>query len=375
MWIATVGNGDWPSRPGLPAAAQRAQFRRLLDVATALHLNTVYVQVRPSADAFYRSRYEPWSRYLTGRQGGDPGYDPLRFMVADAHARGLQLHAWFNPYRVSTAPERTHLAPANPARRHPDWVHRYGRSLWYDPGLPQVRELITSVVLDVVHRYDIDGVHFDDYFYPYPIHGENFPDQATYATYGRGFTRVADWRRHNVDTLVREVSARVHQAKPWVRFGVSPFGVWRNRSTDPAGSATHALQSYDAVYADSRTWVRRGWVDYVVPQLYWPIGYRPADYRTLVNWWARQVAGTPVQLVIGQAAYRVGHGGAWDDPGELPRHLRLDAQLPEVGGEAFFSATDLRQNPLGFATRLQREQFAQPAPRRPGCTHRDGPAG
>jgi uncharacterized lipoprotein YddW (UPF0748 family) len=361
MWISTVGNGDWPSRPGLPAATQQAQFRRLLDVASRLNLNTVYVQVRPSADAFYASPYEPWSRYLTGKQGGDPGYDPLTFMVEEAHARGLELHAWFNPYRVSTASARGHLAPGNPARQHPDWVHRYGTTLWYDPGLPQVRDLITRVVLDVVRRYDVDGVHFDDYFYPYPVSGKDFPDAATFEKYGSGFQRVTDWRRHNVDMLVRDVSAQVHAAKPWVRFGISPFGVWRNRSADPDGSDTRALQSYGAIYADSRAWVRNAWVDYVAPQLYWPIGYRAADYRTLLDWWSRQVAGTPVQLVIGQAAYRVGHGGPWDDPDELSRHMRLDSASGQVRGEAFFSATDLRQNPLGFATGLLREHFTHPA--------------
>ena len=361
MWITTLGNGDWPSRPGLPVARQKAEFVRLLDLARSLNLNTVYVQIRPSADAFYPSPYEPWSRYLTGVPGRDPGYDPLKFMVEEAHARGLEFHAWFNPFRVSTGPDPAKLAPNNPARRHPDWVHRYGGALWYDPGLPQVRDLVDKVVMDVVNKYDIDGVHLDDYFYPYPVPGKAFPDKATFRRYGAGFTNVGDWRRHNIDELVQGLSTRIHRAKPWVKFGISPFGVWRNRSSDPNGSATRALQSYDDIYADTRTWVKNNWVDYIAPQLYWPIGYGPADYRTLVAWWAEQVAGTRVQLIIGQAGYRVGHGGPWNDGGEISRHLSVDARYPQVRGEAFFSARDLAQNHENFAARLFHDHYERPA--------------
>jgi uncharacterized lipoprotein YddW (UPF0748 family) len=361
MWIASVGNGDWPAQPGLPPARQQAQYRHLLDVAQKLNLNTVYVQIRPTADAFYPSPYEPWSEYLTGKQGRDPGYDPLRFLVTEAHARGLEFHAWFNPYRVSTRPDRKRLAPGNPARRHPDRVHRYGENLWYDPGLPEVRNLVSQVVLDVVRKYDIDGVHFDDYFYPYPLPGKAFPDQTTFKKYGSGFKGVAEWRRHNVDLLVQGLYTQIHQAKRWVQFGISPFGVWRNRSTDPAGSDTAALQSYDEIYADSRKWVKNGWVDYVAPQLYWPVGFKAADYRTLVAWWARQVSGTPVQLIIGQAAYQVGHGSPWHDPAELSRHLTIDSAYPAVGGDAFFSAIDLVEDRRGFASRLLRDHYARPA--------------
>jgi len=361
MWITTVNNGDWPDRRGLPAAKQQAQYRHLLDVAKKLNLNTVYVQVRPAADAFYRSPYEPWSQYLTGHQGGDPGYDPLAFLVAEAHKRGLEFHAWFNPYRASAQADRAKLAPNSQARLHPDWVHRYGGALWFDPGLPQVRDLVTRVVLDVVRRYDIDGVHLDDYFYPYPLPGQAFPDSATFKKYGKGHKGVGDWRRHNVDALIQTLHTQIHQAKPYVRFGVSPFGVWRNKSKDPAGSATAALQSYDDIYADSRKWVRSGWVDYIAPQLYWPIGFKAADYRTLVAWWAKQVAGTRTQLVIGQAAYQVGQAGPWKDPAELSRHVAVDARDPRVGGEAYFSARDLAQDRKGFASRLLRDHYARPA--------------
>ena len=354
MWIATVKHIDWPRSRN--AKAQRAEFVRLLDTAKRMRLNAVYVQIRPTADAFYRSPYEPWSQWITGKQGRDPGYDVLGFMLREAHARGLEFHAWFNPYRVSRQPKLKALAPSSPARRHPAWVRRYAKQLWYDPGLPQVRDLVTKVVMDVVNKYDIDGVHFDDYFYPYPAGGKSFPDKATYKTYGKGLPR-ATWRRHNVDTLIQGLSRRIHETKPQVRFGVSPFGVWRNKKTDPAGSNTDALQSYDALYADTRTWVRRGWIDYITPQLYWPIGDRRADYRTLVAWWSRQVAGTRVQLTIGQAAYRAGTTKRWKNPDELSRHLALNERYPQVQGDIFFSATNITANRRGWATRLRAAHY------------------
>jgi uncharacterized lipoprotein YddW (UPF0748 family) len=360
MWIATVTGIDWPSDTGHPPARQQAEYLRLLDTATALHLNAVFVQIRPTADAFYPSPYEPWSQWITGKQGKNPGYDVLGYMLKEAHARGLEFHAWFNPYRVSRQKNIKKLAATNPARRHPSWVRRYGGGLWYDPGLPQVRDLVGNVVRDVVRKYDIDGVHFDDYFYPYPESGD-FPDKATYRAYGKGFKTKADWRRDNVNTLIRRVSGEVHRAKPWVRFGISPFGVWRNASTDRAGSATRALQSYDDIYADSRLWVRRGWVDYIVPQLYWPIGDPRADYRTLTAWWSRQVRGTGVQLAIGHGAYRVGEPGPWRRPAELSRQLDVNGKYPEVRGDVFFSARDLAANRRGFAARIAAAHYSRPA--------------
>ncbi|WP_019634583.1 glycoside hydrolase family 10 protein [Actinomadura atramentaria] len=369
MWITTVGGADWPAGDR-SRDEQQERFRRLLDTARAMNFNTVYVQIRPNADAFYASPYEPWSQWITGTQGKDPGWDVLGFMVKEAHERGLEFHAWFNPYRVSRDTDRSKLAASSPARRHPDWVHAYGGGLWYDPGLPQVRDLVTRSVLDVVNRYDIDGVHFDDYFYPYPEDGKDYPDKAAYAAYGKGKSRAA-WRRANVDGLVRGLSADIHRAKPWVRFGISPFGVWRNADTDPAGSATRALQSYDDQYADTRRWVREGWLDYVTPQLYWPIGDDRADYRTLVAWWANLVKGTRVQLTIGQAAYRVGEGGPWRDKAELSRHLALNARYPQVRGDVFFSAADVAANRRGFAERLRADHYPRPALLPPAG---DGPA-
>jgi uncharacterized lipoprotein YddW (UPF0748 family) len=360
MWIATVRGTDWPGRAGHAAERQRAEYRRLMDAAKALHFNAVFVHVRPTADAFYASPHEPWSQWITGRQGRDPGYDVLGFMLREAHARGLEFHAWFNPYRVSPQKDLNKLAPNNPARRHPGWVRRYGDGLWYDPGLPQVRDLVSTVILDVVREYDIDGVHFDDYFYPYPAGGD-YPDRATFKAHGKGFDSTAAWRRHNVNTLVERVSGEIHRAKPWVRFGISPFGVWRNRSSDPDGSATRALQSYDDIYADSRLWVKKGWVDYIAPQLYWPIGDPLADYRTLTAWWARQVRDTGVQLMIGHGAYRVGAAGPWRNAGELSRQLTVNGKFPEVRGAVFFSARDLVSDRRGFATKLRKDHYRRPA--------------
>jgi len=356
MWIATVANMDWPSKSGEAAAQQQAEYRRMLDTAVALRLNAVFVQVRPAGDAFYPSQYEPWSAYLTGTQGKSPGYDVLRFLVDEAHKRNLEFHAWFNPYRASMDTDRGKLAANDPARLHPSWAVTYGSQLWYDPGLPQVRELAETVVLDVLKRYDVDGIHFDDYFYPYPESGD-FPDQASYKAYGGGMGKAA-WRRKNVDTLVSDLSTRIHQLKPWVKFGISPFGVWRNKSADPAGSATSALQSYDDKYADTPGWIKKGWLDYVAPQLYWQMSDPRAGYATLVGWWARQVAGTNVQLWIGQPGYQV---ATWKKPAELSRHLTLDAKYPQVSGEVFFSAGDLMRNPGGFATRIRADHFQRPA--------------
>ncbi|TDD26027.1 hypothetical protein E1287_36805 [Actinomadura sp. KC06] len=359
MWIATVAGIDWPKDTGDPAAKQRAQFTRLLDTATAMNMNAVFVQIRPNSDAFYPSPYEPWSQWITGTQGKDPGYDVLAFMIKEAHARNLEFHAWFNPYRVSRQDDLNKLSPKSPARQHPDWVRKYGAGLWYDPGIPQVRDLATRAVMDVVAKYDIDAVHFDDYFYPYP-EGKEFPDQATYKAHGGGMDK-GDWRRGNVDTLVRSLSGKIHDKKPWVRFGISPFGVWRNASTDPRGSDTRALQSYDDIYADTRTWIKKGWIDYVTPQLYWPIGDPRADYAELAGWWADQVEGTDVQLTIGQGAYRVGKDAAWKDPAELSRHLTLNAKHPQIRGDVYFSASDIVSNRRGFAARLREDHYPRPA--------------
>ncbi|MBX6762202.1 MAG: family 10 glycosylhydrolase [Rubrobacteraceae bacterium] len=370
VWVASVSNIDWPSRPGLPARRQKRELLDILDAVRSLGMNAVILQVRPAADALYPSRYAPWSSYLTGRQGRSPGYDPLAFAVEEAHRRGLELHAWFNPYRVSTGSSLRGLSPRSPAREHPGWVVRYGGRLYFDPGIPGVRRLIERSVMEVVGRYDVDAVHLDDYFYPYPVSGEGFPDGGTFRRYGGRFRSKAAWRRNNVDLLVGGLSRQIKRKKRYVKFGISPFGIWRNRSEDPRGSATSGLSSYDDLYADSRGWVRRGWLDYVVPQVYWNFGYGPAPYEVLVRWWAEQVRGRGVELYIGQAAYKIGSGGAWDDPNEMPSHVRFDRRHPGVRGDVYFSVSDVLKNPLGFRGRLARDLYRHPAlipaMRRPG---------
>jgi uncharacterized lipoprotein YddW (UPF0748 family) len=364
-WIASVTNIDWPSSKGLPAAQQQAELIGWLDEAVARRLNTVMLQVRPTADAFWPSPLEPWSEWLTGVQGQNPGYDPLAFAVTEAHKRNLELHAWFNPYRVAMHTDPSRLLPTHPARVHPDWILPYGGKLYYNPGIPEVRRFTEDAILDAVARYDIDGVHFDDYFYPYPVAGQVFDDEATYQRYGGGFPVKADWRRYNVDLLVSELAERIASVKPWVKFGISPFAVWRNKATDPAGSDTTAgVQTYDDLGADTRKWVREQWIDYLVPQVYWSIGFAPADYAKVVDWWAGQVAGTDVQLFIGQANYKVGtstQSPEWMDPAELSRHLTFNRRYPQVRGDVYFSAKDVRANRLSHMDILQAEHYAHPA--------------
>ncbi len=360
MWIATVANTNWPSAPGLSPAEQRQELLDLLDLAVANRLNAVMFQVRPTADAFWPSPYEPWSQYLTGTQGRDPGWDPLGTAVHEAHRRGLELHAWFNPYRVAMTEDPSTLVPGHPARVHPEWVLPYGGKLYYNPGIPEVRRFVEDAMLDAVRRYPLDAVHWDDYFYPYPVAGQTFADQDTFARYGAGFTDADAWRRHNTDLLVSEMAVRIKRIRPTTQYGISPFGVWRNAATDPLGSATQAgVQTYDDLHADTRGWVKRGWLDYIAPQVYWlaqPLDQQvPANYAVLVPWWSDVVAGTGTKLYIGEAVYKVGAAGQpeqWFDPAELSRHLDLCAQHPEVRGNILYSATQVAADPLGAISLL-----------------------
>jgi uncharacterized lipoprotein YddW (UPF0748 family) len=376
VWIASVVNIDWPSATGLSPDQQRAELLAWYDEAVANGFNAVFVQVRPTADTFWPSRLEPWSKYLTGTQGQHPGWDPLRFAVRQAHARNLEFHAWFNPYRVSMDTDVEALVPTHPARVHPDWRVEYAGRLYYDPGVPAAREHTEDVILEAVRRYDIDAVHFDDYFYPYPdAAGTPFPDDASFELYGDGFPDTpegrADWRRHNTDLLVSELRERIQDVKPWVKFGVSPFAVWRNIATDPEGSDTQAgAETYDDLYADTRGWVRKEWVDYIAPQVYWNIGFAVADYAKLVPWWAAQVESTGVQLYIGQATYKIGveppQDPAWLDPEEMTRHLAfnrdvVNADGPAVDGDIYFSAKDVRADRLGGMSIVVADHYERPA--------------
>ncbi|MEU4467325.1 family 10 glycosylhydrolase [Streptomyces sp. NPDC024017] len=365
VWIASVANRDWPSKPGLTASQQRAELLTHLDTAVRNRLNTVFFQVRPTADALWPSPYEPWSQYLTGTQGEDPGWDPLGTAVEEAHARGLKLHAWFNPYRIAVHADPSRLAASHPARMNPDWVVTYGGKLFYNPGLPEVRAFVEDAMLDAVATYPVDGVHFDDYFYPYPVVGESFDDDAAYDEHGGGFPDRAAWRRDNIDLLVRETADRVKEVRPSARFGISPFGVWRNVATDPLGSDTRAgVQTYDDLHADTRKWVREGWIDYIVPQLYWNIGFAAADYAKLLPWWAEASRDSSTQLYVGEALYKAGdpaQPAAWQETGELSRHLTLAGEHPQVRGHVYFAAKDVAADRIGAMARVVADHYGQPA--------------
>jgi len=290
-WIATVHNIDWPSEPGLPLAQQQEELLALLDRAQSVGLNAVVFQIRPTCDALYASEIEPWSRYLTGHIGKDPGYDPLAFAIREAHARGLELHAWFNPYRARPGKNDPRVAkghvtdPSSPLNHA---LRPYGELLLLDPGLPEVRAYSTRVILDVVERYDIDGVHMDDYFYPYPDKRPDgsvvpFPDDASYAAFGEGLSR-SDWRRRNVDTFVRELQAAVHAKKPWLKVGIAPFGIWRPKHPP----SVEGMDAFEAISADTRRWLMEGWVDYLSPQLYWGTYFPEQPFGDLAEWWEAQ---------------------------------------------------------------------------------------
>jgi uncharacterized lipoprotein YddW (UPF0748 family) len=293
VWVAAVANMDWPSRPGLPVDSQKAELVRMLDRTRELGLNAFIFHIRPAADALYASELEPWSEYLTGEQGRapEPFYDPLEFAVREAHARGLELHAWFNPYRARHPSAQGPLAATHIANTHPELVKEYGSYLWMDPGEDAIRERSIAVVLDVVNRYDVDGVHIDDYFYPYRERGPDgleldFPDSASYAAYraAGGTLGRSDWRRSNVDRYVEDLYASVKRAKPWVKVGISPIGTWRVGGAPQLGG----FDAFEQIYADSRKWLMDGNLDYFVPQLYWPISRTDVSFPVLLNWWAEQ---------------------------------------------------------------------------------------
>ncbi len=352
-WVATVANMDWPSRPGLPVAQQKAEILRILNFARDLNLNALVWQVRPMADAFYRSPYEPWSHYLSGASGRDPGYDPLEFVVQEAHARNIEIHAWFNPYRAGVS-AKTDYSATHISRTNPDLVRRYGKSLWMDPGDKRVRERTVRVVRDVVKRYGIDGVHLDDYFYPYAERDAAgkiipFPDQNTYGKYVQdgGRLSLGDWRRDNVNTLVRELSVAIKSEKSWVLFGVSPFGIWR--PGNPRG--IQGMDPYLEIYADARLWWHEGWVDYLAPQLYWKIAPPAQSYPALLNWWADENRHNR-HLWPGHFAQKV-ESRAFSSQ-EIVDQIALTRARPDSSGDILFSMRTLLSNPDQLSDKLKK---------------------
>jgi uncharacterized lipoprotein YddW (UPF0748 family) len=345
-WIATVANIDWPSKPGLPVAQQQAELISLLDRAAQHHFNAVFFQVRSVSDAFYASSIEPWSEYLTGVQGRgpEPFYDPLAFAVTEAHRRGLELHAWFNPFRAGHPQARSPSAPNHISRALPELVRHYGDQIWLDPGEPPVQARVVAVVLDVVKRYDVDGVIMDDYFYPYPQKNAfgltmDFPDEASWKRYGAGTgLSRADWRRENIDHFILKLSQSIKAAKPWVQFGISPFGIWRPKNPPPIAG----LDAYDKIYADARKWLAYGWVDYVAPQLYWPIAQPQQSFPLLFNWWRAQNvhnrhvwpgladSSVGVKFPVAEIPGQIQVIRQKDDPGAVHYHLRSVLDNPAL---------------------------------------------
>lgn len=363
VWIATVENIDWPSKRGLSVDQQKAEFIRLLDMHQRNGMNAIVMQIRPVSDAFYPSRFEPWSEYLNGRQGlaPVPYYDPLQFMIEETHKRGMEFHAWMNPYRAVFNVTRSSVSPNHISRLFPQWFITYGNTRYFDPGIPQVREHVTSVVRDVVERYDVDAIHFDDYFYPYRIPGKEFPDQETYLKYGNGMNKD-DWRRSNVDTIIKMLSAAIKSVNPRVKFGISPFGVWRNSSKDPRGSASKAgVTNYDDLYADILLWLQKGWVDYIAPQLYWETTHKLVGFYMLLDWWAKNTYGR--HLYIGHGIYRAleSKTGTWRSNSELPNQIKAIRAKPNAQGSIFFSSASFFRNPNGWNDSLRNNYYRFPA--------------
>lgn len=364
-WIATVANIDWPRQGCVDPKAQQVHLVEILDSLKMLKFNAIVFQIRPTADALYDSEIEPWSKWLSGCQGvcPEPYYDPLEFVIGEAHRRQIDVHVWLNPYRVVLKEEDIDsLASNHIYKRRPEWFVKYGKQYYFNPGLDETRGYLNRVVADVVARYDVDAVHFDDYFYPYRIAGLEFPDRGTFEKYPRGFRDIDSWRRNNVDMIIQELAHTIHSRKPWVEFGVSPFGVWRNDNKDPNGSRTLAGQTnYDDLYADVRLWLRKGWIDYVVPQLYWEIGKAVADYLVLSRWWVDNSYGR--NLYIGISSSNIGaiRPAAWHRPNELCRQMRVNRHYEEIGGEAFFSCKTLLANPQGLCDSLMRTFYRYPA--------------
>lgn len=350
-WIATVAGVDWPnpSSVGKPDV-QKQDMIRMLDSLQVLGFNAVIFQVRPTADALYYSELEPMSHWVTGQQGewnNRAPFDPLQLVIEEAHKRNMQVHAWLNPYRITQGVMTLKgLADSHIARQHPEWLACYNKQWYFQPGLDDTRHWICGVVADIVRRYDVEGIHMDDYFYPYPVDGKSFPDEYIYQLMPRGCKTLGDWRRNNVNMVIKELHDTIKAIRPEVEFGISPFGVWRNVKQDPRGSQTQALANYDQLYADIRLWMENGWIDYVVPQLYWEIGKKIADYKHLCYWWAENCFQT--KLYIGMAPYKLGRKGeadAWQKGNEIARQMRLNRTIPQIQGEVMYSTRPLLRNP------------------------------
>ena len=361
VWIATVDNIDWPLRGMVNSDEQKKEFIRQLDMHKRNGMNAVIMQIRPAADAFYPSQYEPWSQWLTGKQGKPPSpyYDPLKFMIEETHKRSMEFHAWCNPYRADFKIGASSIAPSHITRIHPEWFLTYGDKKYFDPANKDAQRFVVKVISDIVSRYDIDAIHMDDYFYPYRIAGKEFPDESSYRKSGTKLTKD-DWRRSNVDSIIKMLSVGIKKVKPYCKFGISPFSVWRNKDKDPEGSDSKAGQTnYDDLYADILLWMKKDWIDYVAPQLYFEIGHDKVAFEKLLDWWSNHSYGKHVYIGIG--IYRAGSNGSWKNPNELPNQLKLMRQYPNVQGGIYFSSKSFNNNPNGWNDSLRNNYYKIPA--------------
>ncbi|WP_156300309.1 glycoside hydrolase family 10 protein [Streptobacillus canis] len=354
VWVASVINLDFPKTKTMEE--QKREIDTMMDNVKSWGLNAVFFHVRPSADALYNSDFEPWSIYLTGVQNQNPGYDPLEYAINAAHKRGIELHAWINPYRASMTTDISKLSDKSIVKRKPEWIFEYEGKFYMNPGNPKVVSYVSGAIEEIVEKYDIDGLHLDDYFYPYPSStakmGDNV-DQKEFDMYGAGYSNREDWRRDNVNNMIKNLSVSVHKIKPNLSFGVSPFGIWRNIENDARGSKTRGLQSYDSLYADSLKWMQEGWIDYVAPQIYWNIGFEKADYEELVKWWAEKSSETNTPLYVGHGVYKYLEGNPWKDPKELEKQLKLNEKYEAVDGSIFFRYGTLLENPSDILKQIE----------------------
>ncbi len=363
VWVATVENIDWPNKAGETTDKQQQELLNLLDQCKKEGINAVIFQVRPAADAFYAKSLEPWSKYLTGRQGKAPSpfFDPLAFAITEAHKRGMELHAWFNPYRATKDTNYKALSPDHITNKKPDWFFTYGGMKLFNPGIPAVRDYIVKVILHVVDNYDVDGIHMDDYFYPYKIEGQKINDEEAFKQYGNGFTNIEDWRRNNINLLVKMLNDSIHLHNPRIKFGISPSCIWANKYQDADGSDTHGGDTYFQLYADTRKWIKEGWIDYIVPQIYHSQTDKRVNFNVLVDWWGYHAYNR--QLYIGQGPYRAVANKLADFkvPDEIPNEIKYLRKNTSVQGSVFFSANSLTKNPLGVTDSLINNYYRYPA--------------
>ncbi|MDF4222925.1 family 10 glycosylhydrolase [Maribacter sp. M208] len=364
VWIATVVNIDWPKNGNDSAEKQKTDFLKILDFYERENYNAVIVQVRAAGDAFYQSDYAPYSRFLTGEEGTAPKWntDVLEWIINETHERGMEFHAWLNPYRATFDENFEVLSETHDYCTHPEWIVHYGKKNYYNPGLPEVRNHFSNIIAELVTNYDVDAIHFDDYFYPYTIKDAVFNDSLAFKTYALKNQKLDDWRRSNIDSLVRQSHKTIKSIKPWVQFGISPFGVWKNNSTDPKGSDTKAGQTtYEDLYADPLLWMEKGWIDYLAPQVYWSMNLPVASHRKIVDWWAKNNYNT--NLYVGNGPYKIRNNSdkAWQEKKELPMQLELARNTPQIQGNIMFSAKSLMTDKDDVVEYIHKKYYKRPA--------------